>query len=328
MKLRFWGSRGSLPSAVTASDVRKKVFRALQAARGLKLDTAEEIDQFIDRSLPFAVQGTYGCNTPCTEIINPGGDYLFFDAGTGIRDFATQYIRAGNAGKPATFHIFVTHLHWDHIQGFPFFVPIYIPGNRIIFHSYHETTPDVIREQMKPPVFPVDYSMLPSTIEFDIREYGDEFEIPGYSIRAIKQNHPGDSYGFRWEKDGRVLVYSSDSEHPQNAASDPEYPFHDFFRDADLLVFDAQYTLADATFAKANWGHSSNVMGVELSARAKVKHLCMFHNEPTTSDTGLDEFLYNTRMYADIYHSENQEEGAERYPRKISLAYDGMEVEV
>lgn len=328
MKVRFWGTQGSLPAPMTARMVREKVFRALEAARGIDLPDEAAINAFIDEKLPFAVRGTYGTNTSCIEIDNPGGAAIICDAGSGLRDLGHQLMVSGEAKQPRVYHIFMTHLHWDHLQGFPFFVPAYIPGNRIVFHTYHEGCEQAFREQMNAPQFPVPFDALSADIEFDLQPPLTPYAIEGFEITAIEQNHPGVSYGYRFVKDGKVCVFSTDSEHT-HAAYDDDYPFIAFFRDADLVIFDAQYTMADATFTKANWGHSSNVMGVELTARACAKRLAIFHHEPINTDWQLDEFLRNTIMYRSIYHQESAETlGHSQYPEEILLCYDGLEIDL
>lgn len=326
MKVHFWGTQGSLPASFTARTIREKVFAALEASRGVSLDTAEAINAFIDTKLPFWVAGSYGSNTPCVQVENLEREYLLFDAGSGLRDFSYSLVKQGRVKEKATFHIILSHLHWDHIQGFPFFAPAFIPGNRIFIHTYHEAAEKAFRQQMRAPCFPVDFDALAADIEFVVRKPCDSFQIGDFQITAIEQNHPGISYGYRLVRDGKILVYSTDSEHKQEAF-EKDYRFVDFFRDADLLIFDAQYTMADATFTKANWGHSSNVMGVELAARAKAKRLAIFHHEPTATDKELDDFLLNTRLYANIYHQEaGGTSSGEKYPREILLAYDGLEI--
>ncbi len=116
---------------------------------------------------------------------------------------------------------------------------------------------------------------------------GEVYDIDGFKVRGIKQNHPGDSYGFRFEREDRVIIYSSDAEHKtswgQTSRGD-HYPFVDFFKDADFLIFDAQYEWGEAVQSKDDWGHSSYIAAVELGVKAGVKHLCLFHNEPTYDD--------------------------------------------
>ena len=128
MKVHFWGTRGSLPASVTAETTRAKIFKALKASQGRSFHDDDAIRQFIDRELPFSVKGGYGTNTSCTEIIN-GDDYVICDAGTGLRDFGNYAMQQG-VQKRQTFHIFLSHLHWDHIQGFPFFCPCLHTGQQ------------------------------------------------------------------------------------------------------------------------------------------------------------------------------------------------------
>ena len=328
MKVYFWGTRGSIPATTNSKIIREKIAKALEASRGQDLSTPEAIGQFIDSSLPFSIKNTYGNNTPCIEILDSTEDIILCDSGSGIRDFSDTYLKNRNGDERRVFHIFVSHLHWDHIQGFPFFTPAYIPENRIVIHGYHESIPQVFRAQMSPPCFPVPFDQLGANIEFDVKTIGESFRIDDLEIHGIEQNHPGKSFGYRFSIHGKSVVYSTDSEHKEDAYQS-DYPFLSFIQDADLMIFDAMYSLADATFNKADWDHSSNVMGVEISSRARVKHLCMFHNEPTASDTDLDEILFNTRMYSDVYHCEHQSIQEDlRFPEIISLAFDGLEIEI
>jgi len=286
-----------------------------------KLTTNEELKGLIEKDLPFPVRGTYGCNTSCVEI-RDGKENILCDAGTGLRDFGNYVLQSSSqmkSAQPHTFHIFISHLHWDHIQGFPFFVPAYMPGNHVhIYGFYHELEQAFVRQQ-DPPYFPVPLKGMKASITFTMLEQGHEYEIAGFKVRGIKQNHPGDSYGYRFEKGGKSIVYSTDSEH-QKDADNEDYPFLNFFRNADVLIFDAQYPLVDAIHMKENWGHSSNLVGVELSVKANVKRLCIFHTEPTCDDETLHQFLEDTRRYLQIY--------AESSPLDIDLAYDGLEIEV
>jgi len=328
MKVRFWGTQGSLPAPINAEMIREKVYRALESANGVDLSSEAKINAFIDEKLPFAVRGTYGTNTSCIQFDNPGGAFMICDAGSGIRELGHKLMVSGQAKEPNTYHIFMTHLHWDHIQGFPFFVPAYIPGNKIIFHTYHPETEGAIRGQMSGPEFPVPFDALGAEVTFDVQEPLTPYLIEGFEIDSILQNHPGKSYGYRFRKDGKTVVFSTDSEHTHEAYEEG-YPFVKFFENADLVIFDAQYTMADATFTKASWGHSSNVMGVELTARARAKRLVIFHHEPINTDWQLDDFLRNTIMYRSIYHQESAEQlGHSQFPEEILLSYDGLEIEL
>lgn len=321
IQVHFWGTRGSLPASITASAVRKKVLQAIKRTRSLQFESDEDVETFIDSELPFSIRGTYGSNTSCLEI-KGGDEYLLCDAGTGLRDFGNYVMQGPDRGqkeKQKIFHIFLSHLHWDHIQGFPFFTPAYLPGARVNVYGFHEDLEKIFVNQQNPPCFPVPLSVMKADIRFTVLETGKEYQVGDVRVKGWQQNHPGDSFGYLFEKDGKRIVYSTDSEHI-GEVDEEDYPFLTHFRDADLLIFDAQYALLDALYMKENWGHSSNIIGVELSVKARVKHLCLFHNEPTTGDERLDQFLEETRRYLEIY--------ADSYPLKIDIAYDGLEIEV
>ncbi|MEK7373473.1 MAG: MBL fold metallo-hydrolase, partial [Thermodesulfobacteriota bacterium] len=263
MYIRFWGTRGSLPASLPAKQIREKIFRAIRVSRTHDLATDEAIESFIDGELPFAVRGGYGGNTACVEI---GGEeeFVLCDAGTGLRDFGNAFLCSGKGASSAVFHLFLSHLHWDHLQGFPFFVPAYRPGNRVHIYGCHADIEKAFVNQQAAPCFPVPFRALGAEILFHTLEPERTYEIAGLSVRAIRQNHPGGSYGYSFIRRGKKIVYSTDMEHGPEVL-EGAYPFVDFFRGADLLIFDAQYLLWDAVGPKENWGHSSNLLGVDLA---------------------------------------------------------------
>jgi len=203
-------------------------------------------------------------------------------------------------------------------MGFPFFTPAYIPGNRIIFYGCHADLETAFRRQQEPISFPVRFDQLGATIEFRKMEPGVPIEINGLRVTAKLQLHAGDSYGYRLEHGGRTMIYSTDSEHKLDNAAE-RVAFVDFFRDADLVIFDAMYSLADSISVKADWGHSSNVVGVELCQLAGVHQLCLFHHEPIYDDAQIARVLAETRRYAEI---------TGEAPLTIVSAYDGMEIDI
>lgn len=321
MQIYFWGTRGSLPTSITNKMIEAKIFKAIQAARYHKLETDEEIKTFIRNELPFAVREGYGGNTSCVEL-RGGDEYVLCDAGTGLRDFGNYYMKAKMTGQknlPAVFNIFISHLHWDHVQGFPFFTPAFAPGNKIHIYGCHADLEQIFINQQNAPCFPVPLQAMRADISFHVLQPGGSYDIAGINVTGIKQNHPGDSYGYSFIKDGKKVVYSTDAEHKESAKDD-NYEFINFFQNANLLIFDAQYSFLDAVDTKENWGHSSNLLGVELAVRAGVQRLCLFHNEHTFDDEALDQFLNDTRKYLQILDSSSRLE--------IYLAYDGLEIEI
>jgi len=317
MEVYFWGARGSLPVSVTAKQVHAKVAAALRAAGQRNFSCDADIERFITEELPFSIRGSYGGNTACVEI-RGGEEYILCDAGTGLRDFGNYIMKAGNGGS-TVYNIFLSHLHWDHIQGFPFFIPAFLPGNQIKIYGFHQQLEAAFQKQQQPPSFPVPLEYMQAKKIFTVLEPGREYQIGGVTVKGIKQNHPGDSYGYSFEKQGKKIVYSTDSEHNEDVWGKEQSVIH-FFQDADLLIFDAQYSFMESAYTKESWGHSSNLLGVELSVAANVKRLCMFHNEPACDDQTLDKFLDNTRNYLKIY--------SDTSPLQIDLAFDGLEVRI
>ena len=316
MRARFWGTRGSLPVALTAAGVRQKLLATLRAARGRPLATEADLERLL-ASLPFADVGTYGGHSSCVQLETGGFDFFVCDMGSGLRPFghAAMAQRVGGTGQ--TFHIFLSHLHWDHIMGLPYFVPAFMPGNRVAIYGSHPGLEAALRRQQDPPSFPVDFSIFGAALEFVHLEPGRVHEIAGVNVSSMLQRHGGDSYGYRFESQGKVVVYSTDSEHPLAQAEHTER-FVNFFRNADLVIFDGMYSLADAISVKADWGHSSNIVGVELCQMAGARHLCLFHHEPVCDDAALDALLGETRRLEEITR------GSTRL--RVSAAYDGLEI--
>jgi len=319
MIVRFWGTRGSIPVALTSATIKEKLVAALVRAAGRDIATSEQARAFVERELDFDVSHTFGGNSSCVQIDTGHHEYMLCDLGSGARVFGNHVLATHGPSKGNTFHILMSHLHWDHIMGFPFFMPAYIPGNRLRIYGCHPELEAAFRRQHGAPSFPVDFSGLGSAIEFVVLETNRDYEIAGLTVRAKLQQHGGDSYGYRIQHGGKVVVYSTDAEHKQD---DPAAirGFADFFRGADLVIFDGMYSLADAISVKEDWGHSSNVVGVELCQMARAKHLCLFHHEPIFDDARLAAILRETRRFEEITRSDHRVE--------ISAAYDGLEIVV
>ncbi len=316
-RIRFWGTRGSLPVALTAAKVREKLTQALRGASGRAFASDAEIGVYLD-SLRFPVSGTYGGHTSCVEIETAGPEHVLCDLGSGVRPFGQAAVTR-YPGSSQSYHIFMSHVHWDHIMGLPFFAPAYVPGNRIRIYGGHVGLEAALRRQQDQPSFPVDFNIFRAGIEFVHMDPGRHYDIAGMSVTTKLQRHGGDSYGYRFESSGRTVVYSTDSEHK---LADPEETngFVEFFRDADVVIFDAMYSLADAISIKADWGHSSNVVGVELCQMAGARHLCLFHHEPSSDDEAIERSLAEARRLEEITRT-----GA---PLLVTAAYDGMEIEL
>ena len=317
MRVHFWGTRGSLPVGSRADVVRAKLRRALAAARGRDLGDDAALDRFIDEQLPFTVRGSFGGNSSCVQIDAGGPEPVVCDLGSGLRDFGIS-LMAGD-GPPPVVNVFLSHVHWDHIMGFPFFTPAFVPGTVIRIHGGHDCMELALRRQQSAPCFPVPFDRLAARIEFVQMTPETWYEVAGLRVKTHRQRHGGDSYGFRFERDGRSVVYSTDGEHKLESEAETEQVVA-FFERADLVIFDAMYSLADAISVKQDWGHSSNIVGVDLCHRAKARRYCLFHHEPACDDDMIQRIYDETVRYEQLMR--------EGHPLEVVSAYDGLELEV
>jgi len=261
IKIKFWGTRGSIPT-------------------------------------PGKYFIKYGGNTPCVEI-RCGETILIFDAGSGMRELGASLIHEF-AGAPTEFHIFISHTHWDHIQGFPFFSMAYLPGNKINFYGGNSvsTLEKLIYGQMDKEYFPVSLYELSSQIAFN-NITDNPFYINDIKIYFTHQIHPSLSLGFRIEYKGKTIVYATDSE----ISSDPEIEaiteknIGNLIRGADVVIADCQYT-KEQYESKIGWGHSSIDKVVSMCSKFKVRNLFAFHHDPLRTDEELDIMIMDAAKLA------------------------------
>ncbi len=244
-------------------------------------------------------------------------EYYVCDMGSGARPFGV-HVLARQHDLPTTINVFMSHVHWDHIMGFPFFGPAFVPGMKIRIHGCHDVLEHAFRLQQAPPCFPVEFSQLAADIEFIKLTPGETYQVGRMKVTPRLQLHSGDSYGYRFEAGGKSAIYSTDSEHKLEDR-DEANQIAAFFRSADVVIFDAMFSLAEAISIKADWGHSSNVVGVELCQMARAKRLVLFHHEPANDDATLERLLAETRRFEALTGDLRLE---------VSSAYDGLEIEL
>ncbi len=225
-----------------------------------------------------------GGNTACLEVC-AGDTRIILDAGTGLRTLGAERMASG----PRHSTILLSHLHWDHICGLPFFTPIYVPGHRVEIASGPNGVMPLdaaIRGLFRAPFFPVEYDALGGTVTTrELRSptgCDDCFQIGDITITMAKLNHPDPVYGYRLEHAGQAIVYATDTEH--FACVDPT--LKKLAAGADILIYDAQYT-PDEYPSKVGWGHSTWQAGAELARAAGVAQLVLFHHDPARTDAQL-----------------------------------------
>jgi len=257
VQLRCWGTRGSIPT-------------------------------------PGPETVRYGGNTTCFELQH-NGDRLIFDAGSGIRPLGLDIVEKG----PDTIHIFLTHFHWDHIQGFPFFAPLYDAEDSIKVVGPKQKDIDVqnlFAGQMGPIYFPVPFSVVAATMEFEHLNDG-EYELDDVRVRVMRVKHPSFVIAYRIEVDGKSICLIPDNEIDgtmYDVGPDWEKRIVDFVGDADLLVHDSMYTDEEYEH-RAGWGHSTFSQSVRLAEEGGVGRLLFFHHDPTRTDDQLDEIVARMR---------------------------------
>lgn len=292
MKIKIWGARGSIPSPIKPEQVEEKICQAIYGMPEIDTGDLEAVRAYV-RGLPVLERGTAGGNTTCVQIQSRGETFII-DAGSGIRELGLELMNGPCGQGQGKLHLFFSHAHWDHIQGFPFFLPAFIPGNEIYIYSVHNLE-IVLHDQQRPINFPVQVSHMQASLNFVSLQVGHPLQIGSTRINTIENLHPGRAYSFRFEDEHSSFVQASDAEYKDlNDAS--VQPYIEFFEGADALIFDAQYTLKES-WEKADWGHSSAMIGVDLARAAGVKRLILFHHDPTYSDLMLQDIQSTAVAY-------------------------------
>jgi len=266
MKIKFWGARGSIP-------------------------------------VPGKNTLIYGGNTPCIQITSNNGEEVILDGGTGIRSLGNLYLKNPPA-KPI--NIFITHSHWDHIQGLPFFLPLYSSSFKVnIFLSAvsKKKVIDIIHMLWNEDFFPVKTEILKSKISYNKISGGKKYQINDLLIETVEPNHSKGTLSFKITEGDKTLVYMTDNEILYDAFSEnpnlgeleaKNKKLINFCSGADYLIHDSMYTLKDFK-SKIGWGHSDNIALAFFSILAKVKNLILFHYEPDYSDKNIKKMWRQTQ---------------------------------
>jgi len=247
MKITFWGTRGSTP-------------------------------------VPGKDTIIYGGNTTCLEIDLEGGKKVIVDAGTGIRALGNKLESSHDAKE---LHLLITHIHWDHVFGFPFFIPIYNSSTRILVDGYSQCMKGLrysFDNKMGDGFFPIRFEELDADIQFIDKLSQGYLEIDGAVIDAVPLRHPQGGLGFRFREGNKTLVFLTDNELSSDKESLDRYAM--FCKEADVLIHDSHYT-PDEISKHRGWGHSDYLSAIDLALKAQVKKLVLFHHAPERKDSDM-----------------------------------------
>ncbi len=313
VKIKLYGVRGSISAPLSNQSYSEKITEIIERLVDSHITSRDQIPRFLE-SLPGHLKFTAGGDTTCITVTDSSGQVYIVDCGTGGRIAGDELIRTEFGKGKGTLEFFVTHTHWDHIQGIPFFKPLYVPGNLVNFRSpYADLETRLINQQVKE-FFPMPFLATASTKKFHTLEKDQTVEYPsGMKVSFHPLKHPGGSYAYKFEENGKSFIFATDAEFTGDDI-DLVRSMTTFFGGVDLLVLDSQYTL-DESFAKFDWGHTSYTMAVNVATIWGIKKLILTHHEPAYNDKKVFDILEEA-----IEHKRNL--GGS--PLEIQLAREGM----
>ncbi|MFP5519600.1 MAG: MBL fold metallo-hydrolase [Bdellovibrionia bacterium] len=324
LNIKFWGVRGSLPSAPPPSEW---VLLVEGLIRNFFVSGHKDISQITKymNSLSVPEVGSYGLATTCVEVNSPRSR-LIIDGGSGIRNLSEK-IMSGLSGRgKGPFHIYMTHFHWDHIIGLPFFTPHFVPGMEIHYYAVEPELENLIRGIFKKPYFPVPFEALQSKIFFHVLEPRKPHKVDDMIITPYKLDHPDPCWGLKVESGGKTYAHCVDTEGTRVSREDlgPDLPL---YQGVDLMYFDAQYTFPELA-EKANWGHSASQVGLDIAFREGIKQVLFSHHDPGANTSQIQDLKRQTKEYYDWRVSEAKGNNDAISEVTWDFAWEGCEIKL
>ncbi|MBZ0264271.1 MBL fold metallo-hydrolase [bacterium] len=317
MRVKFWGVRGSIPTPLSPKEVEAKVITMAEDVVRAGISDPDKVAGYLRERHSIFSRATVGGNTTCVSV-HWGNNVVCLDAGTGIRNLGRALMDGVHGSGGGTVHLLMSHTHWDHIMGFPYFAALF-QNNDIRIYGAYDDLEQRFRGQQEPNYYPVSLDIFPADISFHTVQAGTKYPLPDdASFTPISMYHPGGCFAYKIMHKGKIFIFATDTEIKHDKDDQIEHASREF-EGADLLVFDSQYTLEESKI-KEDWGHSTAVVGVDIAVRAKIKHLVLFHHEPNYPDTFIFELMQMAKRYKNIEYPE--------YNLKISTAIEGMDINI
>jgi len=313
-----------LPAPYPPNYLEKKVRGLLEDFQTYLEGGGDGVDEFLSSIDRYRYQG-FGGHTACAEVTTAKSQVIV-DGGSGIRRLGEQLMLGAAGLGRAKISIIMTHFHWDHLIGLPFFIPIFIPGNEIHFYAVQEDLEERIRAVFKKPNFPVPFEGLASKVFFHKLEPRQVAQFGDISVTPYLLDHPDPCWGLRIESEGKSLAYCVDTECTRTSQKElgEDLPL---YTNATAMVFDAQYSFVEST-EKVDWGHASAPLGIDLAMRENIQRLYFVHHDPAASDEKIVKFQDQTNEYVEHLIKAAKRRGEKLPDLEWSFAPEGITIEL
>lgn len=316
MEIKFWGVRGSIPHSLDTNGWIGHIEKLFQEFFKSGYSRSEDVQTFLRQKHP-AYTGGFGTATTCVEV-KDNAQSILIDGGSGIK-MKSDDLEALQS-PPSEYHILITHFHFDHIMGLPFFSPNFKKGCKVHYYSVQSETEEIVRSLFKKPCFPVTFESLSAEIHFHKLKVYEKNQINGFSVTPYKMDHPDECYGFKIEKKSKVYAHAVDNEGLRRTREQLGAD-SGLFENVDLLYFDAQYSEEDMNYKKG-WGHGTCNRGFEICTNFSVKQILFTHHDPAFS---IEDSWNQKKKAEEIFGSQFKKINSQLI---WDFAYDGLVVKL